>query len=608
MKRNQGVYGAILLWPVAICLTIVSAAKAADVILTCPDAKLVERQKVRVLKYVDPEVPKASELELLGAIQPVFSEGRCVFQLKPGAYRFDVLWKSPDGTIVALSTGRQHISGDANLTLKAQNPQPLHLSYKGTTIPIERTQVRVPGTMDLVEIEGESPRVILSPEAPVKARIIAKKKGDLPVYAVIWADINGDNTRVEIADGWHSVCKFRSLCTGRTTDAEATFFAPEARRGMKAKGNDQVYEAFYGGENPNDLLVVPLDPNLTFLTNRRFVEMWYSYTNASGDRLSFTRRPVLLSPNQEIAWGGDLRLTAHARVMMTWIKGVRAIAWGADLINACGHRLNLPEDAVGLPGDTATFPNDSQIGWKVRLVRRDGAPLTLGRPGQTPKKNDLGERTDADNFQLEEYFTEQQYPEAYNRFPDKDAIKGVNADVSDLFDVAVSYKLNGKEVVRKIPCVPWVNYRSTHSEFEAPRGMNDVAFAQTDRIERTWFYGSAYPQKNRLDLITTRWTGCRWQGYSTGGAHSHVQLGTSTFRRRQSIYGADWGFSHEYLHSWGYDHGREHDDQIKRVDRCYRDHHIFLADHPEYEPEPVRIELNGKPITLAEIYDTAVIP
>jgi len=31
------------------------------------------------------------------------------------------------------------------------------------------------------------------------------------------------------------------------------------------------------------------------------------------------------------------------------------------------------------------------------------------------------------------------------------------------------------------------------------------------------------------------------------------------------------------------------------------------ADHPEYEPEPVQIELNGKPITLAETCDTTVI-
>ena len=26
----------------------------------------------------------------------------------------------------------------------------------------------------------------------------------------------------------------------------------------------------------------------------------------------------------------------------------------------------------------------------------------------------------------------------------------------------------------------------------------------------------------------------------------------------------------------------------------YRNHHIFLADHPEYEPQPFAIELDGK--------------
>ena len=159
-----------------------------------------------------------------------------------------------------------------------------------------------------------------------------------------------------------------------------------------------------------------------------------------------------------------------------------------------------------------------------------------------------------------------------------------------MFKVEVSYNLKGKTVSEVIDCEPWIQYKSTHSDFEAPLGMKGAAIAWMDRIERTWYYGSAFPHKGkRLEWITTRWTGCRWQGYSIGGKHSHVQLGLSTFRRRSSIYGCDWGPAHEYLHSWGYPHGKAHNEQIGRIRRHYRDYHIFLADHPEYEPEPITI-------------------
>lgn len=590
-----------------VILNTVEVAMAANVELSCADAKLVEGRSVHLLRYVEPAIPKASEFQLITNVRAKFAGGKCRFRAVTGTYRFDVLFKRKDGSVVALSTGKQGISGDVKLELKTQEPRAISLSYKGTAIAIVRTQFRVPGTMVLEEVEGPSPKAILSPGATFKARIIAMKHGTKPVHAVVWSDLDGSKPAVEVADAWHSVCTFKSLCTGKTADAKATFFLPEARRGMKRKGNNMRYERLYEGQNPNDLLVVPMEPNLIFLTNRRFVEMWYSYRNAAGDTLRFMRRPVLLSSNHVIDWGGDLRLTAHARVMMTWIKNTRAISWGAHLINSGGHRLNLPEDSVGLPGDTATFPGDTSIKWKQKLLRRDGKSLTLGIPGRTAKKNNRGERTDADDFQLEEYLTEKQYAEAYNRLP-KGAIKGVNADVSDLFKVKVSYRLNGSKVVKEVRCTPWVRFKSTHVDFDAPRGMSDVALSAMDRIERTWFYGSAHPKKKRLDRITTRWTGCRWQGYSVGGSHSHVQLGMSTFRRRHSLYGADWGPAHEYMHSWGYSHGREHNRQVARLRNHYRDHHIFLADHPEYKPERVMIELNDKPITMAEIYESSTTP
>lgn len=589
-------------------LGLANVATAVNVELFCADAGLVEGQSVHLLRYAEPAIPKASMLQLLTAVRAKFSAGTCRFRVSPGTYRFDVLFTKKDGTVVALSTGKQKLADDMKLVLKTQKPRLIGLTYRGQALPIVSTQFRVPGTMLIEEIRGQSPKAILSPNANFKARIIAIEEGQAPVHAVVWADLDGSKPAVEVTNSWYSVCRFKTLCTGKTVDAKATFFLPEARRGMKGRGNTMAYEKLYEGQNPGDLLVVPMEPSLIFLTNRRFVEMWYTYRNAAGDTLRFTRRPILLSKNHVIGWGGDLRLTAHARVMMTWIKNTRAISWGAHLINASGHRLNLPEDAVGLLGDTATFPEDTEIAWKQKLLRRDGHSLTLGKPGQKPKKNNYGERTDANDFQLEEYLTEKQYSEAYKRLKDRDAINGVNVDVSDLFKVQVSCKFNGRKVVKEVPCSPWVHYRTTHADFYAPRGMNDVAFSTLDRIERTWAYGSIYPKKKQLDRITTRWTGCRWQGYSVGGKHSHVQLGMSTFRRRHSLYGADWGPAHEYLHSWGYPHGREHNRQIARVRQHYRDHHIFLADHPEYEPEPVTVEIGGKQVAMPEIFKLAVIP
>ncbi|MDA9961859.1 hypothetical protein N9D63_03135 [Opitutales bacterium] len=585
-----------------------SLATAVDVELFCSDSRLVEGRSVHVLHYAEPVIPNTSTSKLVTDVRATFSAGTSRFRVSPGTYRFDVLFTNKDGAVVALSTGRQELSDAMKLELKTQKSRPIGLTYKGQSLPIVSTQFRVPGTMLMEEVGGPSPEAILSPGAKVTARVTAIKEGQTPVHAVVWCDLDGSTPTVEVTDDWHSVCTFISLCQEKTADARATFFLPEARRGMKGTGNTMAYEKLYEGQNPKELLVVPMEPRVTFITNRRFVELWYEYKNQAGETLRFTRRPVVLSKKHEIEWGGDLRLTAHARVMMTWIKNTRAISWGADLINAAGHRLNLPEDAVGLPGDTTTFPGDTEIAWKQKLLRRDGHNLTLGKPEQKRKKNNYGERTDTDDFQLEEYLLEQQYPEAYKRLKDKDAINGVNADVSDLFKVQVSYKLNGKNVVKEVPCSPWIHYKTTHADFFAPRGMNDVAFSALDRIERTWAYGTAYPKKKQLDRITTRWTGCRWQGYSVGGKHSHVQLGMATLRRRHSLYGADWGPAHEYLHSWGYPHGRQHNQQIARLRRHYRDHHIFLADHPEYEPEPVTFELNNKAITITEIFESSVVP
>ena len=211
-----------------VCLTVflslANIAMAVNVELSCADAELVEGQPVHLLRYAEPVIPKVSDFELITDGRTKFSGGKCRFRVSQGTYRFDVLFTKKDGTVVALSTGKQGLSGDVKLTLTAGKPRPISLSYKGEAIPIVRTLFRVPGTMVLEEVKGASPRAVLSPGATFKARIIAMKKGTAPVHAVVWADLDGSKPTVEVTNSWHSVCKFKSLCTGKTTDAKATFF------------------------------------------------------------------------------------------------------------------------------------------------------------------------------------------------------------------------------------------------------------------------------------------------------------------------------------------------------------------------------------------------
>lgn len=567
--------------------------------VTCANSSLVSGQKLVVLQYLDKPIPKACEATLQSAKATFDKSGSCSLNLAAGSYSFHLLYSRGDGTIVALSSGKQAVGQATTISLESSPARKLRFLRKGAVLPLTHVMARIECTM-LLEAWKPSGRAAAGTTGPAKTSggptFILSPKHSIPVRlwsqvgstaAVVWARVSGDNPTVEITSGWHTECRFQELIgQPPVRKATATFFLPEARRGLKGG-----YEALYKGENPADLLKLPINDKTRLITNRRFVEMWYEYEAKTGERVPFCRQPYRLKESKHIfRWGGDLKPVAHARVMMTWNRGNRAVAWGAHLVNQAGHVVNTPETAVGLPGDTH-HPAKAEFKWTQRLLRRDGKSITLGVSGGKGRHNPP-QRTDGE-FANEEYVTEEGFPELFKRLG-KGAIKGVNADVSDMFRVAVAYELGGKKISTKVDCEPWASYQSTHVDFCAPRGLNGVAIAMMDRLERSWAYGSVSPAGGRkakpLERITVRWTGCRWQGYSTPGTHSHIQIGMSTFRRRQSIYGSDWGPAHELLHSWGYGHGAAHNMQINRIRRHYRDHHIYLADHPESEPAPITVK------------------
>ncbi len=552
-----------------VILLVASNLFAANVKITCSDQGLVNGQQLFVIHYPEKVPTRARDAIHLKGKSATFDNGTCSVDVNPGTYRFDVLFQK-DSSIVALTTGKTQVTGSgASLKLAAQGEKKISMVLKGRPVPVKRCAFRVPGTMHIVEVEDSSPKAIMSPGKTFKVRLIGET-GD--VYVAVWKDVMGNKPTVDVNQDWHATCQFRWLGhTEKARDAKAYFFMPEERRNVG--GN---YEALYGGTT-DDVLEIPMTPKTVFITNRKLVDMWYSYTTTSGEFVSFCRRPYQLSPNHLFEWGGEVRLVAHARVMMTWESGHRAIVWGANLLNDRGHMVNTPERAFGLPGDTLSTGGPAEIDWKQKLKRSDDKALTLGSPGK-------GERTDAD-FQLEEYIVEPQYPELFK------SLKGANADVSDKFKIEVSYKLYGQQVNTMIPCSPWINYTIDHADFYAPEALNGLALSCLDRFERTWNYGTVFDDtKYQLARITVTWTGCRWQGYSILSKHSKVQLGMSTFRRRRSFYGSDWGPAHELMHSWGYSHGNRHNDVIKIVRDHYKNHHIFLADHPEYEMAAVTID------------------
>jgi hypothetical protein len=524
------------------------------VVVTCAQGELVAGRRLWIVRHDGPEERQNSR-SVLQQKAAFDRRGKCEVTLDAGTYRFDVLAR--DGsTVVALTTGATEIRRDTELELQAQEARPLSVSYQGRKLVLDRATFRVEGCLEKVEWSRSSasaaagPSVVLSPDQYFRARLIGNRRGaDEQVHVILWVKLTPSDLALNVPrrEGWLSRTrlKWQGDKAGRRKIARATarLYFPE-----------------------NDHLDVPIGAATLLVTNRRFIEMSYGYETTPGKHVEFNRRSHVLSPAHTIGWGGPLKLSAYARVTMKWAKPGRSLLWGAYLHNGAGDVVSLNEFPPEKPHkrtaeDYPSYLNFRQrfsdIQWKQTLHRIDGQHVPA----------------DAENL------TER----------DLDKIDDVNRMHENYF-VAVSHVLDGQQVHENVPLAKFVTWRSKHVSIEAPATWGGRPAACLDRIERV--FAICRPLgRYTPGSIQMFWTNNYGAGYAIGSrANKRVQMGFFNLRDRKCLYSLPYILIHEILHTFGYSHGREHDQAIAKATRIYHNHRAFLADNPGYTPEAIALD------------------
>ncbi len=520
------------------------------VTVLCDQPEHVANQRLRIVRHDEP-MPLQSTSTLLKTA-PVFDRrGRCEVRLDAGRYRFDVLTKS-GSTQVALSTGLTRIDSDGERTIQVGKPATVRLLDGSKVLRLDQVRFGIPGTLEGMTWDAgpAGPEVMLSPDRDFPARILARGRSqEGPVHVMLWTQLKASRLDLDLSawDGWLSRAKFRWLGDaagrGRIRNPTATFHLPEG-----------------------DELEIPIEPGTRLVTNRRFIEMSYSYETAAGERLVFSRRSRLLSREHTIPWGGPLTEAAYARVAMKWAKPGRSLLWGAYLHNGEGDVVSLnefpPEKShrrteSGHPTYLSYRQPFSKIDWKQTLHRIDGGPVP--RDLENLSTGDL-ERIGDINRMHENYL------------------------------VAVSYVLDGKQVEKNVPLSRFVTWKSKHTSLEAPVHWGGRPAAYLDKMER--IHAICQPLgRYTPDFIQLFWTNNYGAGYTIGPrSKKRIQMGFFDLRDRKGLYSLPDILIHEVLHAFGHGHGRGHNEAIGAARRIFERHRAYLAGRPDYAPEPVVLD------------------
>jgi len=533
-----------------------TSSAAHLVTVRCDQPDLVAGRELCVVRHDEPR-PRRSTSKPLDPAPRFDRLGTCQVRLDTGTYRFDVLAR--DGsTLVALTTGRTEVDGEATLTIRTQKPRPIRLLRAGKELALDRVTLRSEGTLTAVEWPGPGgdrethPQVVLSPGQDFPVRLIGRETTPKGVDSVVlWAALDATRTDTDLAGwaGWLGRSGFRWAGTGeglrRVKDPAVTLYFPEG-----------------------DELKLPLAPGAALVTNRRLVELSYAYETAAGERLEFNRRGRVLEADGVIDWGGPLTPAAYARVAMKWDKPGRSLLWGAYLYNAAGDVVSLndfpPEKPhrrleSGHPTYLTFRQPFAAIGYKQTLHRLDGGPVPADPENLTER--------------------------------DLAAIGDVNR-LHENYLVAVSYVLDGKVCQHNVTPDPFVTWRTKHVALEAPRHWNGRAAAYLDKMERVYEIckplGRYTPE--RVQLF---WTNNYGAGYTVGPpSNKRIQMGFFDLRDRKDLFSLPDVLVHEVLHAFGHVHGREHDAAIGQGERVFARHRAYLADTPAYLPEPVRVDFS----------------
>ena len=441
------------------------------VTVTCDKPDLVRSATLRVIWHE----PLANLDRLCSNTVTFEPTGSCRIKLSQGTYAFEVLG-GQETTLVALRTGLMAIGRDMEVPLKTAAP---------------------PGD------EEESVEVVLTPGQNYRSRALGVA-GET-AYA-LWQPLTSATPRLEAPPGAVTTCKFRWAPGGPKATGGATFSFPDSE------------------------LSLPMTPATTFLTNRRYVMMFYWMETAPFRKIVVHERGYALpKPGATVTHdlGGPLQTTAGSVIVLHRRPSLHQIVCFADLRDARGHIVDGEHSTIGLKSVL-----------RVRGGRELGPKELLG---------------------------------------EEETLRTLLATLESV----IRYDLDGTPVERITPLTGLAPMTSEHFRLNAPAQgdwRGESYLMKLERIHRILEDVTGRSPKRQVHVS--------WHTTSVDlGGRGLMAMTLGGLRDSWGFFKYPWAIVHEMLHAFGYPHGDEmrfrHRLALERL-RAYR---WQLADHPEQVPE-----------------------
>lgn len=512
--------GAILLS--AACFVFACSALAGEtcrVQVVCDKPQFVAGNDLRVLVFDR----QFNAFRALRGHKWVFDDqGRCEVDLPPDRYRFET-YSSDVERVVAVRCDPVDITHDATVSLRALDPVPLTFYADKDEVTIDVIAVRTAATEHVHNwrADGKPPSIVISPGETYSVGVLGRRDDN---YYACWTKLRSEQRGRIVFDArriYRAAFHWRDGSPLRDT-------SQPGRLGLFFPGTDWQIDVAPGAA-----------PRL--FTNRRFLEIAYSYPTTAGGRFYFERHGHILGADSTVEIGGPVSHYAwlaihHRRIDTGYDDHLRSGAWLAD-----------PDDRML---DTAA----SNVPLTDRLVRVDGGELPAN--------------------------------------PLSDQAKAALGSLADNFRVEVAYQLDEPVEVMLQPRTTY-QMRSQHFVMQAIPGWEWRCIAYLNKAERAYATLepiSAYPGSGTVNigwLTNDHRARGGWHGKRTGKKNGHINMPFRTVRDQAGFFSPVSFLSHEVAHTYGYPHG---DDMNRTVDEGHRrflEFTWYVVDHPDYIPNPV---------------------
>jgi hypothetical protein len=505
-----------------LCAPIAARAQEKEktetftVVGTRGDVRAVASAKLSVLKY-DSGV---RGLRAVSGIDAAFdAQGHCEVQLGPGQYVFEVLSDHDPDRIVALRTSPLTLNRGRKIDLVANQAVPLDVIAGRETVTLETVTIRsaaLEGALVWNARNGKPPTLILSPTQNYRIGVLGHRDANRYAY---WLNVRPEHiTRL-------------SLPVDQSLSATFAWRPASTAR-------DESGQAFVALTFPDTVWRFEVLPDTELLTNRRYVEMAYSYPTPRGGRLAFHFQGYLLGKDTQLEIGGPV--TPHAYV------GVHRNYHDEKYDSRLAYEFWLAD-----PGGQQVDFGASKIKFTKKLVRVDGQdlppdPLTAGS---------------LDNLR----------------------------PLPDHFRVEAGYELDGPQQVALVPVEP-VEMKSRHFVLQGVPGWEWRSRMYLLRAERAYdILGpiSTYPASSHVNigwLTNDHRARGGWKGKRNGAKRGFINMPFLRYRHCFDAFTHTNFLTHEVAHTYGYPHGEAMQAVQREGERRYREHRWFAADHPDYVP------------------------